>query len=132
MDESKAVHDLLEECRRLGIQSPDLEAIEAEGLITVQTIKGKRLISSNQLERLEMIRRLSRDLAVNLPGIDVILDMRSRMIQLRREVDQILDFLRRQISEDLRELLGEENFPMALGPGEEFLAVSRESRREEK
>ena len=77
-----------------------------------------------------MIRRLERDLAVNLAGIDVILEMRSRMIQMRREVDQILEFLRRQISRDLREMLGEENFPMALGPGDEFLSVGRGVRQE--
>ncbi|UCF30750.1 MAG: hypothetical protein JSV26_12010 [bacterium] len=132
MDESKTIHDLLETCRRLGIGSRDLEAIEAEGLITVETVQGKRVLDDGQLERLEIIGRLSRDLAVNLPGIDVILEMRGRMIQMRQEVDQILDFLRRQISEDLRELLGEENYPMALGPGEEFLAVSRGTKREEK
>ncbi len=132
MKQEKTVHDILEICRRLGIQPTELEAIEAEGLITVRKIQGRRTIDDDQVERLEMIQRLRRDLAVNLPGIDVILQMRGRMIQMRREVDQILDFIRRQISEDLRDLLGEENYPMALGPGEEFLAVSREARGEEK
>jgi hypothetical protein len=69
--------------------------------------------------------RLQRDLGVNLPGIDVILEMRDREIRMRREVDEILEFIRHRISEDVRELLGEEKFPLALGAGEEFLAVER-------
>jgi hypothetical protein len=40
-------------------------------------------------------------------------------------VDEILEFIRHRISEDLRELLGEEKYPLALGAGEEFLAVER-------
>jgi hypothetical protein len=48
------------------------------------------------------------------------------MIQMRREVDDILDFIRRQVSQDVREMLGEEDYPMALGAGEKFLSIERE------
>ena len=123
MPEIKDWYDLLETCRRLGIRPDDLKAIETEGLIVLETIQGEKVIRSNQIERLEMILRLRNDLSINLAGIDVILDMRGRMLQMRREVEQILEFLRKQISQDLRELLGEENYPMALGPGDAFLAV---------
>ncbi len=125
MSEFKDNCDLLETCRRLGIRPDDLKAIETEGLIVLESVQGEKVISGDQIERLEMILRLRNDLSINLAGIDVILDMRERMVQMRREVEQILEFLHKQISHDLRELLGEENYPMALGPGEEFLAVSR-------
>jgi hypothetical protein len=72
-----------------------------------------------------MILRLQRDLSINLAGIDVILEMRGKMIQMRNEVDDILDFIRHQISRDLREMLGEEDYPMALGEGEKFLSIDR-------
>ncbi len=114
-----------EACRVLNIQLSDLEAIENEGLLTLEVIQGKKVVPGDQMERLGMIMRLRRDLAVNLAGVDVILEMRGRMIQMRREVEQIIDFLRTQISSDIRELLGEENYPMALGPGEEFIAIGR-------
>lgn len=123
MPEIKDGYELLETCRRLGIRPDDLKAIETEGLIALETVQGEKVIRKDQIERLEMILRLRNDLSINLAGIDVILDMRGRMLQMRREVEQILDFLHRQISRDLRELLGEENYPMALGPGDEFLAV---------
>ena len=120
--------DLLEACRRLGIDPGDLEAILEEGLVELETVQDRKFIPNDQIQRLEMILRLSRDLGVNLPGIDVILQMRQRMIEMRREVDQILEFLRSEISRDLRELLGEENYPLALGPGDEFLMVGSPPR----
>jgi len=118
--------DIAEICRRLGIQPVELEAMEEEGLITLAAIRDGKALPSDQLDRLEMILRLQRDLSINLAGIDVILEMRGKMIQMRNEVDDILDFIRRQISRDLREMLGEEDYPMALGAGEEFLSIGRE------
>ncbi len=117
--------DIAEICRRLGIQPVELEAMEEEGLITLAAIRDGKALPSDQLDRLEMILRLQRDLSINLAGIDVILEMRGKMIQMRNEVDDILDFIRRQISRDLREMLGEEDYPMALGAGEEFLSIER-------
>jgi len=117
--------DFAEICRRLGIQPVELEAMEEEGLITLAAVRDGKALPSDQLDRLEMILRLQRDLSINLAGIDVILEMRGKMIQMRKEVDDILDFIRRQISRDLREMLGEEDYPMALGAGEEFLSIER-------
>ncbi len=121
----KDVMDIAEICRRLGIQPVELEAMEEEGLITLAALRDEKALPSDQLDRLEMILRLQRDLSINLAGIDVILEMRGKMIQMRKEVDDILEFIRRQISRDLREMLGEEDYPMALGAGEEFLSIER-------
>jgi MerR family transcriptional regulator/heat shock protein HspR len=115
--------DIAETCRRLGVQPADIEAMEEEGLITLAAAQDGKALPSDQLDRLEMIVRLQHDLGVNLPGIDVILEMRDREIRMRREVDEILEFLRHRISEDLRELLGEEKYPLALGAGEDFLSI---------
>ena len=117
--------DIAEICRRLGVQPAELEAMEEEGLITLAAAQDGKALPSDQLDRLEMIVRLQHDLGVNLPGIDVILEMRGRMIRMRHEVDEILEFIRHRISEDLRELLGEEKYPMALGAGEDFLSIGR-------
>lgn len=124
---NKDLLDIAETCRRLGILPADLEAMEEEGLITLAVVLDGKALPSEQLDRLEMIVRLQRDLGVNLPGIDVILGMRRKMIQMRREVDEILEFIRDQISRDLREMLGEDQYPMALGPGEDFLSIGRGS-----
>ena len=109
----------------MDVQPVEIEAMEEEGLITLAAVRDGKALPSDQLDRITMILRLQRDLSVNLAGIDVILEMRSKMIQMRQEVDDILDFIRRQISQDLREMLGEEEYPMALGPGEAFLSIGR-------
>lgn len=119
------LYDLLDTCRELGILPGDMEAILEEGLLQILKEDDRIFIDAGQLERLHMIRRLTVDLAVNLSGVDVILEMRRKMIQMRREVDEIMEFLRRRLSADVAELLGEERFPMALGPGERFLAVEK-------
>ena len=129
MKSDKAWHEIAEICRGLGIQPVELEAIEEEGLITLAALRDGKALPSEQLDRLRMIIRLQRDLGINLAGIDVILDMRSKMLQMRREVDDILDFIRRRISEDIREMLGEEDYPLALGEGEKFLVIERGSYR---
>jgi len=125
MGDDNDLMEIVEICRRLGIQPVELEAMEEEGLITLAAVRDGKALPSDQLDRLEMILRLQRDLSINLAGIDVILEMRGKMLQMRKEVDDILDFIRRQVSKDLREMLGEEDFPMALGAGEEFLSIER-------
>ena len=125
MGDDNDLMEIVEICRRLGIQPVELEAMEEEGLITLAAVRDGKALPSDQLDRLEMILRLQRDLSINLAGIDVILEMRGKMLQMRKEVDDILDFIRRQVSKDLREMLGEEDFPMALGAGEEFLSIAK-------
>ncbi len=122
--------DIAETCRRLGILPADLEAMEEEGLITLAVVLDGKALPSEQFDHLRMIVRMQRDLGVNLAGIDVILEMRRKMIQMRREVDEILEFVREQVSRDLREMLGEDAFPMALGPGENFFALERGNRKD--
>jgi len=129
MPGDKRFLDIAETCRKVGILPTDLEAMQDEGLISLAVVLEEKALPSDQLERLEMIVRLQKDLGVNLAGIDVILEMRRKMIQMRREVDDILEFIRDQVSRDLREMLGEDQYPMALGPGERFLAVERGKRQ---
>ena len=93
MHGDKDVMDIAEICRRLGIQPVELEAMEEEGLITLAALRDEKALPSDQLDRVEMILRLQRDLSINLAGIDVILEMRGKMIQMRKEVDDILEFL---------------------------------------
>ncbi len=53
----------------------------------------KRLFSQIELEKLWVARILVEDLGVNLAGVDVILDMRNKMIEMRRQFDAILEDL---------------------------------------
>ena len=80
------------------IHPQTLRLYEREGLLAPSRSDGKtRLYTEDDLERLEVILSLTRDLGVNLAGIEIILNMRARMKEMEREVQALVDFVRREI-----------------------------------
>ena len=70
----------------------------ARGLITPQRSDGNtRLYDDGTLERLEAILTLTRDLGVNLAGVEVILNMREQMESLQIETDRLLAFVKQEM-----------------------------------
>ncbi len=71
---------------------------EREGLLIPSRSEGNtRLYTQRDLERLELILNLTRDLGVNLSGVQVILNMRERMEQMRREVEAFVEFVQKEL-----------------------------------
>ena len=62
-----------------------------------------RLYSENDLKQLEVILNLTRDLGVNLAGIEVILNMRKKMERIEIEVNEFLDYVRKEFFENKEE-----------------------------
>lgn len=78
-----------------GIHQQTLRLYEREGLLTPSRSNGNvRLYGDEDLERLEMILKLTRDLGVNLAGVEIILNMREKMDQMQREFNRFLEMLR--------------------------------------
>lgn len=83
---------------RYAIHPQTLRMYEREGLITPQRSEGKtRLYDEEAIRRLEVILTLTRDLGVNLAGVDVILRMREQMDDMRQELDQLVQVVRQQM-----------------------------------
>ena len=83
---------------RFDIHPQTLRMYEREGLLTPQRSSGNtRLYDQDALERLEVILTLTRDLGVNLAGVEVILNMREQMEGLRQEVDRLLGVVKQQM-----------------------------------
>jgi len=83
---------------RFEIHPQTLRMYEREGLLTPHRSDGNtRLYDDEALRRLEVILTLTRDLGVNLAGVEVILNMREQMEDLRQEVDRLLDVVRQQM-----------------------------------
>ncbi|MCL5124904.1 MAG: MerR family transcriptional regulator [Deltaproteobacteria bacterium] len=81
------------------LQESFLDELEDEELIEcsiLEQAEGK-IYSADQLERIRIISNLVHDLEVNLPGVEVILQMRENMIVMRRQFDQILEALVKEI-----------------------------------
>ena len=83
---------------RFEIHPQTLRLYEREGLITPRRSKGNtRLYDEETLNRLETILTLTRDLGVNLAGVEVILNMREQMESMQVEVDRLLAFVKQEI-----------------------------------
>ncbi|HSP93284.1 MAG TPA: MerR family transcriptional regulator [Thermoanaerobaculia bacterium] len=80
---------------RFGIHPQTLRLYEREGLLRPARTEGNtRLYDATTIERLEIILTLTRDLGVNLAGVEVILHMKERMEKIQGEVSQLLSAIR--------------------------------------
>lgn len=80
------------------IHPQTLRLYEREGLLTPSRSDGNtRLYTEGDLERLETILNLTRDLGVNLAGIEIILNMRERMDEMRREMQVFIESVRHEM-----------------------------------
>jgi MerR family transcriptional regulator/heat shock protein HspR len=85
---------------RYSIHPQTLRLYEREGLIKPTRSAGNtRLYDEEAIRRLEIILTLTRDLGVNLAGVEVILNMREQMERMQGEVDRMVEFIRRQAEE---------------------------------
>ena len=81
---------------RFEIHPQTLRLYEREGLIKpVRSAGNTRLYDEATVRRLETILTLTRDLGVNLAGVEVILQMNEQMEKMQVEVDRLLDHVKR-------------------------------------
>jgi MerR family transcriptional regulator/heat shock protein HspR len=86
----------------LGIHPQTLRLYEREGFIKPKRSGGNtRLFSEEDVEKLEMILRLTRELGVNLAGVDVILSMREKMEQMQRDREETIRILREELAREI-------------------------------
>jgi MerR family transcriptional regulator/heat shock protein HspR len=77
-----------------------LRLYEREGLLKPSRSEGNtRLYTDTDLERLEIILSLTRDLGVNLAGVEIILNMREKMDAMQREFERFFDYLQTHAEE---------------------------------
>jgi MerR family transcriptional regulator/heat shock protein HspR len=79
------------------IHPQTLRLYEREGLLKPSRSEGNtRLYSEEDLRRLEIILNLIRELGVNLAGVEVVLNMRAKIERIEAEVNEFLDYVRRE------------------------------------
>ncbi len=83
---------------RFEIHPQTLRLYEREGLLEpVRSAGNTRLYDDESIRRLEVILTLTRDLGVNLAGVEVILNMREQMDEMRQEMDRLLTVVRQEV-----------------------------------
>ena len=83
-----------------GLHPQTLRLYEREGLLKPSRSEGNtRLYTDPDLERLELILSLTRDLGVNLAGVEIILNMREQMDAMQREFERFFQYLQSHADE---------------------------------
>lgn len=83
---------------RFGIHPQTLRLYEREGLITpVRSAGNTRLYDEIAIRRLETILTLTRDMGVNLAGVEVILNLQEQLDRAQLEVDRLLEHVRQEM-----------------------------------
>ena len=81
-----------------GIHPQTLRLYEREGLLCPSRTEGNtRLYSEDDLRQLETILNLTRDLGVNLAGVEIILNMRQKMEKMQSEVSEFIEYVQREM-----------------------------------
>ena len=85
--------------KRYNIHPQTLRLYEREELLKPSRTEGNtRLYSTENLEQLETILTLTRDLGVNLAGVEIILNMRHKMDQMQREVNEFMAYVKGEMT----------------------------------
>ena len=85
---------------QFGIHPQTLRLYEREGLLKPSRSEGNtRVYTDADLERLEIILSLTRDLGVNLAGVEIILNMREKMDAMQREFERFFSYLQAHAEE---------------------------------
>jgi MerR family transcriptional regulator/heat shock protein HspR len=88
--------------QKYNIHPQTLRLYEREGLLKPSRTEGNtRLYSDQDLEQLETILSLTRDLGVNLAGVEIILNMRRKIERMQGEVNEFMDYVRTELSRGL-------------------------------
>jgi len=86
----------------LGIHPQTLRLYEREGFIKPKRSGGNtRLYSDDDIVKLEMILRLTRELGVNLAGVEVVLSMREKMDRMQHEMETAVIRLRDELAREI-------------------------------
>src|SRR5215831_16028480 len=81
------------------IHPQTLRLYEREGLLKPSRTEGNtRLYTEEDLQRLEFILNLARDLGVNIAGIAIIIQMRERMEEMNRNMQEFVRFVQNEVS----------------------------------
>jgi len=96
---AKAAYMISNVAKTYSVHPQTLRLYERQGLLKPSRSEGNtRLYTDEDLKRLELILSLTRDLGVNLAGVEVILNMREKMEVMQEEVKEFMESVRKELS----------------------------------
>src|SRR5919199_2222233 len=96
---AKAAYMISAVSEKYGLHPQTLRLYEREGLLRPSRSEGNtRLYTEEDLERLEVILKLTRELGVNLAGVEIILNMREKMEAMQKQMESFVATLNHELS----------------------------------
>ena len=96
---SKAAYMISSVSEQYDIHPQTLRLYEREGLLKPSRSEGNtRLYTDDDIERLEVILHLTRDLGVNLAGVEIILNMREKMSEMQTQIEEFIAGLNQELA----------------------------------
>jgi MerR family transcriptional regulator/heat shock protein HspR len=94
----KAAYMISAVAEQYGVHPQTLRLYEREGLLTPSRSEGNtRLYTQEDLERLEVILKLTREMGVNLAGVEIILNMREKMAAMQKQIEAFVSSLNTEL-----------------------------------
>lgn len=101
---SKGVYMISSVAEQYGIHPQTLRLYEREGLLLPSRSDGNtRLYTDEDLERLDVILQLTRELGVNLAGVEIILNMREKMAAMQSQIEEFVSQLNQEIATQMQQ-----------------------------
>ena len=95
----KAYYMISAVAQKYNIHAQTLRLYEREGLLKPSRTEGNtRLYSEEDLEQLEVILSLTREMGVNLAGVEIILNMRTKIERMQAEVNEFMEYVKHELS----------------------------------
>lgn len=96
-DRGKPLYTIGVAAEMLKLHPQTLRLYERRGLIKpTRTVGRTRMYSAEDVEEVARMVRLTRDLGVNLAGVEIILKMRRRMIEMQKQIEDLLAYVRQE------------------------------------
>ena len=101
-ERGKAYYMISAVSQKYNIHPQTLRLYEREGLLKPSRTEGNtRLYSDEDLQTLETILALTRDLGVNLAGVEIVLNMRRKMERMQSEVNEFMQYVKHELARGL-------------------------------
>ena len=82
-----------------GVHPQTLRLYERQGLLKPSRTEGNtRLYTEADIERLELILSLTRDMGVNLAGVEIVLNMREKMERMQKQMREFVELVQRELA----------------------------------
>ena len=94
-DRAKPLYMIGVVAEMLKVHPQTLRFYEKKGLVRPSRTEGQtRMFSEDDVEEIARLLRLTRDLGVNLAGVEIIIKMRRRMLDMHKQIEDLLAYVR--------------------------------------